>query len=784
MKVKKNLNTIIYILFIILVCLSFLFTILALKNRNVDYSFVDDNFSTWNKYWEASIDGEYYGTVTLPVKLNCREGAVISLKKKLPYNGFSYNCLMLESKRQNVYVYVNNDLRTLYSDSDQKIGNSLPHAYVFVPLYTYDTNNMVQIDITTDTYYSGNISEIYIGDEMSILINLIKDNILWLGVISVIFVLSLICISIHVIFGRIYSYSKILMYQFWYAIFVAIWSFSQMKLRQVFVGDVPILESVGQCCFLLIPITIILVVDETFQSKYKRIYQPIILIAMINFLGQNICHTALHIDYFELQSITQVLSLGVLILSIGICKYDSKGKPTENLRYLFIGLLFPTIGIIAEAACMASNLNYVIGSFYTLGSLVFIVSNIFSALVKSRREQERKQYAESANLAKSRFLATMSHEIRTPINAVLGMNEMILRESSENVIRNYAQNIAEAGKSLLALVNDILDFSKIEAGKMDIVCTDYQMKSLLSDLIVMIKARMSNKELKLNLDIDEGIPSKYYGDEVRIKQVVTNLLTNAVKYTQEGEITFKVSKVAIENGEVLLRFSVKDTGMGIKEADLKKLAGDSSFTRVDEEKNRNIEGTGLGLAITKQLLKLMGSTLEITSEYGKGSEFFFIIRQRIVDEAPMGPVAQKKIEAKSRNMNTFTAEGAKILAVDDTRTNLIVIKGLLKPYKMDVKTCISGEECLLMCEKEKYDLIFMDHMMPVMDGIETFKQLQDKHLLKDETKVVVLTANAISGAEKEYKDNGFDAYISKPIDVLELDDCLRRLLPSEYVVEV
>lgn len=398
--------------------------------------------------------------------------------------------------------------------------------------------------------------------------------------------------------------------------------------------------------------------------------------------------------------------------------------------------------------------------------------------------QKEKLSAEAANQAKSSFLANMSHEIRTPINAIIGMNEMILRESRERRILRYAGNIKNASKSLLALINDILDFSKVESGKMEIIDTTYQISSLLNDLINMIQPRAKEKGLELKLDIDEQIPCELYGDEVRIRQIVTNLLTNAVKYTREGSVTVKIRCTRLlDPAYVRLDVAVVDTGIGIKKEDQEKLF--ATFQRVDEVNNRGIEGTGLGLALSKQLLELMGSRLMLDSEYGRGSAFFFGLQQKIVDDTPIGDyktVYERALKDTAHYQESFQAPDAKILIVDDTRMNLEVCKGLLKKTRIQINTADSGMECLNMIMKKEYDMIFLDHKMPNMDGVQCLERMRElKDYPNKNTKVIALTANAVSGAREFYLEHGFDDYLAKPIQGERLEQLLCQYLPPQYL---
>ncbi|MCR5155524.1 MAG: response regulator [Butyrivibrio sp.] len=412
-------------------------------------------------------------------------------------------------------------------------------------------------------------------------------------------------------------------------------------------------------------------------------------------------------------------------------------------------------------------------------------------LVRTRQTiEDQLAIAKSASEAKSRFLSNISHEIRTPINAVLGFDEMIIRESRDENVLAYARDIQDSGKTLLALINDVLDFSKIEAGKIDLIPVEYELGSLLNDLVNMSQIRAKEKELEFNINVNENIPHVLFGDEIRIKQCILNIVTNGVKYTEKGCVTLNIDyEIAeadnsmTEEDKILLKVSVIDTGIGIKEEDMERLS--TAFERVDEKKNRTIEGSGLGISIVTSLLELMGSKLEIKSEYGKGSEFSFAILQSVVDWEPIGDFEKKVKEARNETgayTESFHAPEAKILVVDDTRTNLTVIKGLLKFTKMQVDTATSGMEALERAKYTKYDIIFLDHRMPEMDGIQTFHAM--KEMAEDtnrDTPVIALTANAISGSREMYFKEGFTNYMAKPVDPSKLEEMILMYLPPEMV---
>ncbi len=391
------------------------------------------------------------------------------------------------------------------------------------------------------------------------------------------------------------------------------------------------------------------------------------------------------------------------------------------------------------------------------------------------------QEAKDANNAKSAFLSHMSHEIRTPINAVLGMNEMILQDSKENETLEYAESIRSAGNNLLTIVNDILDLSKIEAGKMNIIPVEYELSSVINDLNNIVGLRASDKGLVVKIDIDPSTPSVLYGDETRIKQVITNLLTNAVKYTEKGTVTLCVKPVSIDGKSLILSVSVKDTGIGIRPEDMENLF--EEYERFEEKRNRRIEGTGLGLSITRQLLELMDSRLTVKSKYGEGSEFGFELLQGIVDETPVGDLSGRfKRSAIKKYRVRFTAEDARILVVDDTPVNLVVVKNLLKKTKIGIDTAKSGQEALMLVTQNHYDLIFLDHMMPNMDGPETLAKMKELEGNKCEgVPVISLTANAGVSARDEYIRAGFRDYLAKPISQKDIEDMLFYYIPPEKI---
>ena len=393
--------------------------------------------------------------------------------------------------------------------------------------------------------------------------------------------------------------------------------------------------------------------------------------------------------------------------------------------------------------------------------------------------EEQNQKLSDINQAKSVFISNMSHEIRTPINAVLGMDEMILRETTDEQIRSYAYDIKNAGKMLLSIINDILDYSKIEAGKMEILPDDFKLGYMLDDINRLIDIKAKEKDLKFILDISKDLPTTVYGDELRIKQVIINILTNAVKYTPKGSVTFSVTGAMQADHKLALHVSVKDTGIGMKQEDMENLF--SAFQRLDEKRTRNIEGTGLGMSIVVRLLEQMGTKLEVESVYGEGSVFTFALELPVTDETPIGDMEalhDQRMKAEL-SMRKPYAKGARILAVDDNQINLAVLEGLLKDYDVQLDCAISGKRALRMIRAKEYDLILLDHLMPEMDGMETLGHIRDIGGDYAKLPVIALTANVSGDSRRRYMQAGFSDFLEKPIAVSELERVLETYLPNE-----
>ncbi len=384
---------------------------------------------------------------------------------------------------------------------------------------------------------------------------------------------------------------------------------------------------------------------------------------------------------------------------------------------LFLYFIVPRCLIYIACSAICSSL-------YNILSNSLEKARLTDELKKAKEEAEKaKEDAEVANHAKSLFLAKVSHEIRTPVNSILGMTEMIFRESNDPQIRHYAHDAKDSSLAMLNIINDLLDTTKLEVGMMKLSPINYHMGSLLNDIYNMIHVKAKEKGLELIFEISPSLPCEYFGDDIRLRQVLTNLLTNAVKYTDSGTVTLQLTHTS-ERDHAHLHFCVKDTGIGICADDIDKIY--DTFQRFDLSRNRNVEGTGLGMNIVQQILKLMDSTLDIKSTVGVGSEFAFTILQPIVNASPLEDFRKKRpnTDWEKPYQVAYTAPAAKVLVVDDNQINLNVFCNLLKQSKIQVTTATGGQECLRLLERNTYDMVFLDHMMPQMDGIETFRNIK------------------------------------------------------------
>ncbi len=501
-------------------------------------------------------------------------------------------------------------------------------------------------------------------------------------------------------------------------------------------------------------------------------------------------------EYFDNQKILpMIMMLQWLVGIMVVQKLFMRFLAVAQISFLLIINYFP---LLLGYKSVYSHVEIVLYCLF-IGTANWISRHIIESFVQAYDELEEQRMsmdevfkllkeknieAQKATKSKTAFLSNMSHEIRTPINSIIGMNEMILRSSGEKETLEYANTIKSASQMLLALVNDTLDFSKIESGKMEIVETKYDLSSVIHDIYSIFNIKMDEKGLAFQVEVDPDLPIGLIGDNVRLRQVITNLMTNALKYTDAGTIYLKIHRCQnLSSHTVKLRISVEDTGTGIAKEDLSRLK--EKYVRLNLERNNDIEGTGLGISIVNGYLELMNSALQIESEPGVGSKFFFDIVQGVYDFTPIGEFANYNIFSKKDvYVQSFIAPDARLLVVDDNQANLKVFEGLLKGLQCHIDTALNGEKAIKNASKTKYDLIFMDHMMPVMDGVMTFHNIRQLCEINKDTPVFVLTANAVAGAEQEYMNEGFTGYLTKPIVPQKLEKTVHDNIAPELVIEI
>lgn len=694
------------------------------------------------------------------------------------------NTFLCFATGKNVKVYVGGELRKSFDERrDVKIpGGSVKRFYMLVPLKAGDAGAELRIERAATTRRGQIVPESFVGTLGGIYAYMMGHYGLTFMLAEVIQILSLVVIIVG--FGMRIAYKrKINMLYGSLGIFIiASWIVTDSFLFPFVFGHYHIDGIINYMYCLMIPFGPAIYLNSIQHGRFNKSMAVIFILASVNAVIWPILHFAgIFPLYRALIYINAFLAVEAMV-AFAILAVDIARGNTAEYKYTAIGF----VGFILCGLYEIINLLFLAPSREELPMVVglafFLLFVVLQQVEDLRRTYAEKQRAIDLSQAKSRFLASMSHEIRTPINAILGMNEMILRENQDKVIQEYAAEIRSSGNMLLMLVNDVLDFSKIEAGKLEINEAGFQLSELLLDVLSLVKVRASEKNLMLSTEIRSEIPNGVIGDEFRIRQILINLLNNAVKYTDQGAVTLILGGEYKGEDQYLLHFIAKDTGRGIRKEDQENLF--EAFSRADIRKNVNIEGTGLGLAIVKSIVDSMHGEIGVESEYGIGSQFWVKIPVHVVDKTPLTEESMEKRSAKDEKTNAcdYVAPEANILAVDDNPSNLTIVKLFLKRTQVKADFCDGGEKAIEMCKRKKYDLILLDHMMPQPDGVETFHRIrEDMDSLNRETPAIVLTANAVAGSRQMYLDMGFVDYLSKPLDSVLLEQTMKRFLPKEKI---
>ena len=737
-----------------------------------DYT-VEDYSENWERvYWDGHVE-----EISLPGKYEPEGSHRFVVRNKLKV-WMDRDCfLSFNSNKQDVEAYVGEELRYRYSTRNTRLfGSNSPSLIVFIPLHPEDNGKTIRVVFAGNNNYSGNMDEFILGTQMGIIMHtfnrerytlLLTLFLLTLGIIAFI-----IGVSVRIAYGKALP----LFFIGWAMICASMWSLAETDCRQFFVPNFSLLSYMTYLSLIMLPYTVALYFDRLQEGRYRALYMGLAVLEEFS------AAIAILLQFFNDTDLIGVLPIAFLSIALTMFVYvitvipDIIHGKVKKYWLEFIGIIGAMIMGIIQMCDYAFVHPTHINSLYLIIGLLFLITMDYFRALKDIRNTEREMYAAvQAHDASTAFMTRMSHEMRTPINAILGMNKMILRESKEDNVLEYARDVNSAGNYLLSIVNEVLDLAKVNAGKIEIVPEDYDLMDMIRECYSLARPRAKASRLSFEVDMSDVLPSRLRGDRERIIQVITNLLTNAVKYTPEGRVTLAVQG-KISEGKLLLIITVSDTGIGVAEENIPYLF--DSFRRVGEFNKRRIEGTGLGLTITKQLVELMDGSISVESELGKGTAFTVMIPQEIRSVEPcgmfsMGPNGDRRVADRHEIFDVL----GRILVVDDVAINLRVFSVLLSNTDITVDTAISGPEALEKIKRNKYDMIFIDHLMPGMDGIELKSLIESTEDNPNcDTPLIMQTANAVVGAKEEYERLGFTDYIAKPIKEEELRKLIRKYI--------
>ena len=781
----KSVIVAIQISFVVMTAIFIAYHIIDKIRFDRDFGF-ESNYTEIKDWTWVQQDGTEV-QIELPIKLDIGKGAPATLYTTLP-DDVRDNFYFAYYNSRNSHIYVGDELRTSFDDNDPEmsLGGICKPRWIFVPITSADAGKKLLIE-RYDTEKDNSIFlNAYYGDAFGIKNGYVSEHrayyyftILLAGIAAAI---AIICSILHGVFGR-----KIDIVEMAIGIFLAaLWMVFDSPSFQLIFGNYYVDGPLSYIAILLMPIPTILYVSDTIQHRKQEVLM--MLMGACTIYGAYMI--AMHLTGFtsfetSTFAITTFQAITVAVVLVVIFKDIMEGHLHEY--YIVAGGMLTFLFLASiEMVLIVVMRGRVDRTFLLVGLYILVFSGLVQQVLVLRNGEREKTAAIEANVQKSHFLANMSHEIRTPINSIIGMNEMILRESRDPEIKEFARQIDSSGRLLLGLINDVLDFSKIEAGKLEIIPVEFETADFANDIIVLASDRARGKNLEAVFEISEKLPSRLLGDDLHIKQIIINIISNAVKYTNSGSVFFGMSAMPSFSDPRLydVRFVIKDTGIGIKPENIDRLF--DSFTRVDEVRNRSVEGTGLGLSIVKKLVTMMNGTINVESEYGQGSTFTVVLPLKVVDAAPIGNFAEAVDRSKTPGTEyeeKFHAPDAKLLVVDDNIVNLKVVGELLKRTQIQIDTVTGGREAVSLCQTKKYDLILMDHRMPDPDGIASLHLIREDLRGKNtDTPVIVLTANAFAGLKDKYLAEGFADYLTKPIDSALLEERVMQFLPSRLVI--
>ena len=749
-----------------------------------DLGLFNETAEVYNQEWLRDYEDGHSEAFKMPTSLEMEDNKVVTIRTVLPTSVRDGYFLAI-SMGKSYKAYVDGQEIYAFDNTVSRLpGRITKPVIVPIPLKEDYAGKELTLEITNGKYGRSMVHTAYIGSMMGIYQILIKNSAVQFTLAILLVIASVVTIAIFAYVSRKNNRKASLIYLAEGILAISLWIIFNSHLFQIIMGTYFFDGITGFMLVITMCIPFLEYFDAILEGRYHRLFMACEIACIVNFIVLTFLHMTGILSYYTmLNYIDGILAVYILVM-LGCTFKDYFSKKNSTHKNVLIGLVGLSLSALLEIIITISNSRMpfkvdISGLAVITGMMILLVFAILDQVKVFEEIRQETESAIAATKAKSDFLANMSHEIRTPINAIMGMNEMVLRESNQEQVKDYARDIRSASDNLLRIINDILDFSKIESGRLEIINDNYDLGKIIYDVTTLVNIKAESKGLKLKVSVDENLPYQLYGDDKRVREIITNVLNNAVKYTEQGFVDMTISGHA-QDGLVLLKIRIEDSGQGIKEEDLDKIF--SGFSRVNVKKNKNIEGTGLGLSITKHLVELMDGSIKVESEYGKGSVFTVLLPQQIVSEEKMGDYMSHKHVAPENGEQALVNgivefPGVKLLVVDDITMNLKVISNLLSKSGAEVTCASSGAEMLELVQKNYYDLILLDHMMPDMDGIETlkaFKELPD-NICRD-VPVIALTANAIVGAKEMYLDLGFKDYLSKPVKLENLNNLLAKYL--------